>query len=179
MVAKIAATTGALVGITACGASRASQPPPEPGSGGDIAQDAYLASIHRDVWFDGSDTSTLLRIGTAVCAGLDHDSPIHDIVGMAAANHIPPKQVRAAMQAATKICPQHQAAVEAYYTRTPGVTRHLDATRSPSGRGVAQCREAVSALTHSVKAATACGTCGASPRTGRCPCGCRQSRSTC
>ena len=138
MVAKIAATTAALVGITACGASRASHPPPEPGSGGDIAQDAYLASIHRDVWFDGSDTSTLLRIGTAVCAGLDHDSPVHDIVGMAAANHIPPKQVRGLMRAATKICPQHQAAVEAYYTRTPGVTRHLDATRSPSGRGVAQ-----------------------------------------
>lgn len=132
MAAKIVATTAALVGISACGASRASPAPPEPGSGGDIAQDAYLASIHRDVWFDGSDTHTLLRIGTAVCAGLDHNSSIPDIVGMAAANHIPPKQVRELIRAATKMCPQHQAAVEAYYTRTPGVTRHLDATRSPS-----------------------------------------------
>ena len=67
--AKVVATTAALVGITAYGASRASPPPPEPGSGDAIAQDAYLASIHRDVWFDGTDANTLLRIGNAVCAG--------------------------------------------------------------------------------------------------------------
>ncbi len=115
----VAATAVALVGLGACGVSRSSSARPELGSGGVIARDAYLASIHRDVWFDGTDDNTLLRIGAAVCAGLDHDSPVQDIVGMAAANHIPPKQVRGLMRAAMKLCPQHQAAVEAYYTVSP------------------------------------------------------------
>ena len=84
-----------------------------------VTRDAYLASIHRDEWFDGTDDNTLLRIGSAVCAGLDHASPVHDIVGMAAAHHIPPKQVRGLMRAAVKICPRHRTAVEAYYTAYP------------------------------------------------------------
>ena len=125
----VAATALALIGLTACGASRASRPPPELSSRDAIARDAYLASIHRDAWFDGSDNNTLLRIGSAVCAGLDHDSPVQDIVGMAAANHIPPKQVRVLMRAALKICPQHQGAVEAYYTARSLRHRELRARR--------------------------------------------------
>ena len=136
----VAATAVALLGLAACGATRSSSARPELGSGGVVARDAYLASIHRDVWFDGTDNNTLLRIGVAVCAGLDHHSPVHDIVGMAAANHIPPKQVRELMRAAMKICPQHQATVEACCTARPlrdrALRSHPEARlRNRSGRG--------------------------------------------
>ena len=127
----VAATAVALVGMAACGTSRAGSPPAEPGGSSVTARDAYLASIHRHEWFDGSDNDTLLRIGAAVCAGLDHDSPVHDIVGMAAAHHIPPKQVRALMRAAMKICPQHRAAVAAYYAARPSGTGHFDPVHVP------------------------------------------------
>ena len=119
----VAAASVALVGLTACGASRASSPAPV---NADVdVRDAYLASIHRGAWFDGSDDDTLLRIGSAVCTNLDHDSSVEHIVRMAAANHIPPKQVRELMRAATEICPQHQAAVEGNYTRRLSARRSI------------------------------------------------------
>jgi len=104
----------AWAGLTACGATPTSQPPPAQASGESAARDAYLASLHQDVWFDGTDDDVLLRIGVAVCAGLDHDSPVPDMMAMAAAHQIPVEQVRELMRAATQICPQHQDVVEAH-----------------------------------------------------------------